>query len=439
LAQKPQLLPGGHAVLFTLLTSNLDSRVTAQDASTDEAVLGERRWDDAQLVVHSLDTGKRQVLLEGGTDGRYVPSGHIVFSYRETLFAIPFDATTLKVTGGRVSVVEDVAQAPATGAAQFTFSDTGMLAYVPGNFAPTLRALAWVDREGRETPIDAPARDYTYPRVSPDGLRVAVTVFDGRQEDVWIWDLAGKRFTRLTSDPADDRYSEWTPNGREIVFASQRGGTAGLWRQPADGGTAEPLVATPTKPRDWLVPSPVSSDNARIIPPCCRSVEARIYFSSSSALRLASNRCCRRRSPNGVPRSPPIGGGSPINQPSRGGSRSTCVGQTWSATSWLVSSGGGQHARWGPDSRELFYAEPERGLMRVAVEAGVEWKAGTPMRLFGPPYLWTIPNFGGRLYDISPDGQRFLVLKSVDTPQPSTIVVVQNWFENLTRRAPIPR
>jgi serine/threonine-protein kinase len=440
LAQKPQLLPGGHAVLFTLLTSNLDSRVTAQDASTDEAVLGERRWDDAQLVVHSLDTGKRQVLLEGGTDGRYVPSGHIVFSYRETLFAIPFDATTLKVTGGRVSVVEDVAQAPATGAAQFTFSDTGMLAYVPGNFAPTLRALAWVDREGRETPIDAPARDYTYPRVSPDGLRVAVTVFDGRQEDVWIWDLAGKRFTRLTSDPADDRYSEWTPNGREIVFASQRGGTAGLWRQPADGGTAEPLVATPTKPRDWLVPSPVSSDNARIIPTL-------LPFGGGSDLFQLQLGPPTRLEPllqtSFAERSAEI---SPDRrwlayQSTESGRFEIYVrrANVVSNERWLVSSGGGQHARWGPDSRELFYAEPERGLMRVAVEAGVEWKAGTPMRLFGPPYLWTIPNFGGRLYDISPDGQRFLVLKSVDTPQPSTIVVVQNWFENLTRRAPIPR
>jgi hypothetical protein len=77
--------------------------------------------------------------------------------------------------------------------------------------------------------------------------------------------------------------------------------------------------------------------------------------------------------------------------------------------------------------------------MRVPVEPASEWKAGTPMRLLGGPYIWTIANFGGRLYDISPDGQRFLVLKSVDTPQPSTIVVAQDWFEDLKQRAPTPR
>ena len=77
--------------------------------------------------------------------------------------------------------------------------------------------------------------------------------------------------------------------------------------------------------------------------------------------------------------------------------------------------------------------------MRVAVEDGSQWKAGVPTTLLGEPYIWTISNFGGRLFDISPDGQRFLVLKPVTTPQPSTIVLMQNWLEDLKRRAPTPR
>jgi eukaryotic-like serine/threonine-protein kinase len=440
LAQKPQLLPGGHAVLFTLLSTNLESGPASQETSTEDAALGVRSWDEAQVVVQSLATGSRQVLLEGATDGRYVPSGHIVFSYRETLFGVPFDPMALKVTGSRVPVVEDVAQAPGTGAAQFTFSQTGVFAYVPGDFAPMLRTLAWVDRQGRETAIDAPARDYTYPRVSPDGSRVAVTVFDGRQEDVWIWDLAGKRFTRLTSDPADDRYSEWTPNGHDIVFASQRGEKAGLWRQPADGGTADQLVATPTKPRDWLVPSGVSSDNTRIIPTL-------LPFGGGSDLFQLQLAPPRRLEP--LLHTPFAERSAEISPDSRWlAYQSTESGRfeiyvrradALSNERWLVSSGGGQHALWGRNGRELFYAEPRGGLMRVPVEPGPEWKAGTPMKLLGGPYIWTIANFGGRLYDISPDGQRFLVLKSVDTPQPSTIVVAQNWFEDLQQRAPTPR
>jgi serine/threonine-protein kinase len=440
LAQKPQLLPGGRAVLFTLLSNNLEAGAASQEATTEDAVLGDRSWDDAQIVVQSLATPNREVLLEGATDGRYVPSGHIVYSYRETLFAVPFDPTALKVTGGRVPVVEDVAQAPGTGAAQFTFSQTGVFAYVPGDFAPTLRTLAWVDRQGRETAIDAPARDYTYPRLSPDGSRVAVTIFDGRQEDVWIWDLAGKRFTRLTSDPADDRYSEWTPNGREIVFASQRGEKAGLWRQPADGGAPDQLIATPTKARDWLVPSALSSDNTRIIPTL-------LPFGGGSDLFQLQLGPPRHLEP--LLQTPFAERSAEISPDGRWlAYQSTESGRfeiyvrradARSTERWLVSSGGGQHALWGRDGRELFYAEPRGGLMRVIVEAGSEWKAGTPMKLLGGPYIWTISNFGGRLYDISPDGQRFLVLKSVDTPQPSTIVVSQDWFEDLKRRAPIPR
>jgi serine/threonine-protein kinase len=103
---------------------------------------------------------------------------------------------------------------------------------------------------------------------------------------------------------------------------------------------------------------------------------------------------------------------------------------------WIVSRGGGQHALWARNGRELFYAVATGGLMHVAVEGGSAWKAGTPAKLLDGPYILTIPNFGGRLYDISPDGQRFLVLKQVDTPEPSTIVVVQNWFDELKRLVP---
>jgi eukaryotic-like serine/threonine-protein kinase len=447
-AQNPQLLPGGHAMLFTLLTDNGSDRapagntqsgVAAQSSGTEDATPDQRTWDEAQVVVQSLDTGNREVLIDAATDARYVPTGHIVFSFRETLFALPFDATALKVTGNRVPVVEDVAQMP-SGASHFTFSQTGVLAYVPGDFSPILRTLAWVDRQGRETPIGAPARNYTYPRVSPDGSRLAATVLDGRQEDVWIWDLTGQRFTRLTSDPTDDRYSEWTPDGRYIVFASQRGGTAGLWRQPADGGAAERLATTPSKPHEWLVPSPVSSDNSRIVatllPEGGSADLFMLVLDPSPRLEPLLKTPFAERSAEISP-----DGRWVAYQSTESGQFEIYVRRAdlRSEERWLVSSGGGQHALWSRDGRELFYAQPRGGLMRVAVEAGSGWKAGAPTKLLEGPYIWTVPNFGGRLYDISPDGQRFLVLKTVDTPEPSTIVVVQNWFEDLKRRVAISK
>jgi len=153
----PEILPGEKAVLFTLGDG--------------------RNWDAAQIVVHSLETGERKVLIEGGRDARYAPTGHLVYVLDATLLAVPFDVDKLEVTGGPIAVAEGIATASLTGAAQFSFSDTGVLVYVVGN-ALQDRTLVWVDRDGRETPLAAEPRAYRFPRISPDGSRVALDVRD---------------------------------------------------------------------------------------------------------------------------------------------------------------------------------------------------------------------------------------------------------------------
>ena len=157
-AHGPQLLPGGRAVLFTLGQ-------------------GGEGWDDAQIVVQSLDGGARRVVVAGGTDARYLPTGHLVYALRGSLLALPFDVGRLEVTGGPVPLVDDVAQSVGgvTGAAQFAVSGDGTLVYVPASslsVAATAR-FVWVDRMGHEEPVSAPPRLYLVPRLSPDGGRVA--------------------------------------------------------------------------------------------------------------------------------------------------------------------------------------------------------------------------------------------------------------------------
>ena len=131
IAHGPQMLPGGRAILFTL------------------ARRGD--WDTAQIVVQSLDSGRRHVVVERGADARYVPTGHLVYALGGTLLAVPFDVTMLAVTGAAVPLVEDVAQQNVT--AHFAISSQGALVYVPsdamGGFQPQ-RTLVWVDRQGRE-------------------------------------------------------------------------------------------------------------------------------------------------------------------------------------------------------------------------------------------------------------------------------------------------
>ena len=186
----PNILPGGKAALFTVWSGSVDT---------------------AQIAVVSLETGEYRTLV-GGTYPRYASTGYIVFGREASLWAVPFDADRLEVTGSPVPVLEGVRVEGNRGAAQFALANDGSLLYVPGGAAEAPRHLVWVDREGREEPLPAEPRAYTYPRISPDGTRVALDVRD-QERDIWIWDVARETLTRLTFDAGPDFYPVWTPDG----------------------------------------------------------------------------------------------------------------------------------------------------------------------------------------------------------------------------------
>ncbi len=237
----PQLMPDGDAVLFSVTDSD---------------------WDPAQVVVQSLSSGTRTVLVEGGSDARYLPTGHLVYALEDGLFAVAFDADRLAVRGGPVSMVQGVMRAGTSASANYGVSDDGTLVYATG--AGAANALVWVDRQGREEPLAAPPRAYTYPRLSPDGTRIALHVRD-EQNDIWIWDLARETLTRLTFDPGADRVPIWAPDGGRVAFSSQRDGSQGsLFWQAADGtGTAEPLTDNPTTGQHF--PTAFAPDGAQLL------------------------------------------------------------------------------------------------------------------------------------------------------------------------------
>ena len=216
----PQILPGDKAVLLTLGDGP--------------------NWNDAQIVVHSLETGERKVLIEDGRDARHLPTGHLVYVLDGTLLAVPFDAERLEVTGGPVPMVEEIDSASPSGASQFSVSDTGSLVYVSGQ--TTKRTLVWVDREGREEVLKVEPRAFSHPRISPDGSRIALALRD-QEEDIWIWDLARETLTRLTFAPGRDSYPVWTLDGQRLVFSSDRDGSQNLYWKATDGtGSVERLT-----------------------------------------------------------------------------------------------------------------------------------------------------------------------------------------------------
>ena len=215
----PEILDGREAVLFTIISGSLDS---------------------AQIAVLSLTTGDVKILLPGGSNPRYMPTGHIVYGVAGTLRAVGFDIDRFEVPSEPVPVLKGI-HTKGTGATSFSVSQTGSLVYMAGAAGNMERTLVWVDREGRETALPAEPRLYLFPRISPDGTRLALDV-RGQQQDIWTWDFAQETLTRLTFDPAIDGWPAWTPDGHRIAFGSGRDGRTSLFWKAADGtGAVERL------------------------------------------------------------------------------------------------------------------------------------------------------------------------------------------------------
>jgi serine/threonine-protein kinase len=413
----PQMLPGGRAVLFT------------------QGVQGSS-WDQAQIAVESLDTHTRKVVVNGGTDARYLSSGHIVYVVEGSLFAVPFNIDSLETTGGPVPLVEGIPQASAnfTGAAHFDVAASGSLIYASGLGAVEARTLVWVDRSGKEEPLGVPSRAYVYPRISPDGTRVALDVRD-EMRDVWIWDLARKTLTRLTLDPDLTRLPIWTDANR-VVFTVSKDGQSGssIRMQAADGSAPSQSLLDDAK-MGWLVTS-ASPDGTRLLVSQNNSPYDIGVFTTgatpSVTMLLAEpfNEFNGELSPDGrwlAFQSNETGRAEIYVRPfpNVSGSRTQ------------ISTGGGTRPVWSRDGREMFYLW-QTAMMAVPVQTTPVFKAGAPQVLFKGDYSAPLV---GRTFDVSPDGKKFLMLKAapeVKAPAQSSIIVVQNWIEELKRRVPVP-
>jgi Tol biopolymer transport system component len=412
----PEMLPGGRAVLFTItaVTGGLDA---------------------AQVAVLDLQTGTRKVLLRGGSHAHYVASGHLVYAAAGTLRAVPFDLAHLEVRGTPVPVVPAVVTT-SLGAVDAVVSDDGTLAYVSGNLTGTPRTLVWVDRQGRETPIPMPPRAYLLPALSPDGTRVAVFAND-QDLDVWIWDLARAALTPFTFAPGIDAVPVWTPDGRRLIFSSERAGVPNVFWQAADGtGPVERLAESP----NIQYPSAVSPDGRRLI---FAERDPKTLNDEVMAIELDGT---RRQTP--LVQSPFSQRNGIVSPDGRwlayeandSGQFEIYVRPFPEVNNghWQASTTGGTRPLWTRSGRELVYVSPTGALMGVRVAHGPSWAATTPTLLVKEGYV-TNPIWYGRTYDISPDGQRFLMVKDAsadETAPPRSLIVVQNWVDELKQRVP---
>jgi serine/threonine-protein kinase len=415
----PELLPGGRAVLFT---------ITAATGGLDAA----------QVAVLDLQTGKRRILVRGGHHARYVPSGHLVYAAAGTLRAVPFDLARLETRGTPVPVVSDVVTTSLGAVDAVVAGDT--LAYVSGSVAGTPRTLIWVDRQGREVPIPAPPRPYLLPALSPDGTRVAVFAND-QDLDVWFWDVDRPTLTPFTFAPGIDAVPVWTPDGRRLIFSSERAGVPNLFWQAADGtGTAERLNESPT----IQYPSAVSPDGRRLI---FTEEGTKTLNDDVMAIELDGTHRITPlvQSPFGERNGIISPDGRWLAFEANDSGRFEIYVRPYpnvNSGRWQVSTAGGTRPLWTRTGQELVYVSPTSALMRVGVTRGPSWSATIPTLVVKEGYV-TNPIWYGRSYDIAPDGQRFLMIKEEtggdQRATPASIVVVQHWLEELKARVPTNR
>ena len=404
----PERLPGGR-VLFTItaVTGGLEA---------------------AQIAVLDLATGTHKVVVRGGSHAHYVPTGHLVYAVGSTLRAIQFDVDRLETLGEPSTVINRLVTKPG-GAAEFAIADNGTLVYADGPVAiASLRTLVWVDRQGSEEPLPAPPRAYFQPRISPDGNRIAVTV---TRSGVWVWNLQ----SRSLNGPLQGWFPAWARDGR--LFLAGSPGTNLLTSQfPDVGGAPETLASHASA---GLFPSDVTQDDARLI-----------YSEDSEGgydlMALALDGTNRVETLLQTPFTERNGIVSPDRRWLAYESDSSGLFQIYvrpfptvsAGEARLISTDGGTRPLWSPSGRELFYVAPDGALMSVVVSVEGRdgpWSAGSTGKVVDGPYLTAGP-VSGRTYDISPNGQRFLLVKRPAGEALPQIIVVQQWLEELERLVP---
>ena len=414
----PQVLPDAKAVIFTSHTQ----------AAGD--------FDNATIEVVTLATGQRKTVLRGGSYARYVPSGHLVYVSKSTVFAVPFDLAKLEVSGSPAPVVQNVFWNPTEGAAQMSFSSTGMLTYLRGGPEVAKYNIVWVDRKGGTSKLLDEPGAYANPRLSPDGKRLALTVLKDSNFDIWVYDLARGVPTRLTFDDASDTEQIWSPDGKYLAFSSGRSKVDNVYRKRADGSGEEERLSTDEDPH-W----------ANSWAPDGQSLTVSLLKGNGNfdilQLSLASKTFTPLLATPFREADPTI---SPDGRWMAYSSNESGRGEIYvrpypsGAGRWQISDNGGAYPRWSRNGKELFY-RVDGGLMSASIEAaGDSIQTGKPLRLFSGPFRGGIGgiSISGNTfsdYDVSSDGQKFVMFPSteIESTNRGVITVVTRWFDDLAK------
>ena len=417
----PQMLPGSKAVLFTANPAN-------------------GVYDNANIVVQTLPDGPRKILQRGGTYARYVASGHVVYIHSGTLFAAPFDLDRLEIAGRPVPVLEGVNGNTGTGSANFAVSNNGTFVYLSGQTPVDESPILWMDRNGQTTPLRATPANWSNPRFSPDGTKLAVDIAASGVPAVWIYDWSRDTATRLTFGSGASLRPAWTPDSKRLVFTSTRdGGNPNLFWQRADGtGEAQRLTTGPFpelagswhpngKILAYHVNSPQSGNDIMILP--LEGDEASGWKPGKPVVFLDSP------SDELEPKFSPDGRWIAYQSNENGQPEIYVRPYPNSTGKWQISTGGGLNPIWSRTRPELLYSTLNQQLMVATyVATGDSFRADRP-QTWSPTRFMTRPRLTS--YDLHPDGKRFALVTPLGAPaKQDKAVFIFNFFDELRRLAP---
>jgi eukaryotic-like serine/threonine-protein kinase len=401
----PSVLPHHRGVLFTISQRNPDDRETYR------------------VAVLDYQTGRYHLLIPNASQAEYVAPppgsrdpGYLLYAAGGGLHIVGFDLDDLKLVGASAPVAEPL-QMAVNGAANYAVAGTGTLVYLAGEREPP-RSLVWVNRNGTAERIDAPERSYAVPRISPDGRRVVVEV-RAQENDLWIWDFARPGLDRFTFGAAHDLSAVWSPDSRRVLFASDRAGQFNIYAQNTDGKRSVAQITTAANAH----PTSIGRDGSIVF--------NQFHKGQSGISRLTS----------GAPVESLIDG--PVDelagqispdgryiayQSNESGSFEVYVAPypNVKETRWQISTEGGTFPMWARSGNELFFLDGALFMTAVPVTTSADqFSKSTPAKLFDAR-IYT--SDGGRAYDVSPNGSRFLMVKDNRAPE---ILVFVNWFEDV--------
>jgi serine/threonine-protein kinase len=387
------------------------------------------------IATLSFETGQKKTLIERGSCAHYVQTGHLIYSLAGDLIAVPFDLKAMKVTGSPLPVVEGV-MLGWYGTAHFSVSRNGSLVYIPGSVAPAANdRLVRIDRTGKVEVLPFPLGDYQSPRISPDGESLLVVETEPEPiPHMWVFDLARGSKRRFTDERGDTYWGIWSPDGKQIVFNSSLGGaTMDLYSKPADGSAQEKRLTEGTLtllPKSWADDGKTLIITQAVDPNTGFDIEMLPYEAVGTPQPLINTRFDEFH-----PTISPSGRWLAYSSDESGRAEIYIKPYPGPGGAIPVTTEGGREPVWDPSEKELYYRDDNGDkLFKVSILTEPAVQIGSPELLFEGRFFGS--SNWGRNYDISPQGDFFILIEEGEMQSAAQINVVLNWFEELKRLVP---